>query len=44
LIEWTASEGWEPICAALGLPVPDEPFPRVNSREEIRARIEQRES
>ena len=34
----------EPICAALGLPVPDEPFPRVNSREEIRARIEQRES
>ena len=38
LLEWTASEGWGPICKALGVPVPDEPFPRVNTREEFLAR------
>ncbi len=41
LLEWQATDGWEPLCAALGLPVPDEPFPRVNTREEWRARAEQ---
>lgn len=41
LLEWRAEEGWEPLCHALGLPVPDEPFPRVNTREEWRARSEQ---
>ena len=40
LLEWRAEEGWEPLCRALGLPVPDEPFPRVNTREEWRARHE----
>lgn len=34
LLEWRAEEGWEPLCAALGLPVPDEPFPRANTRED----------
>ncbi|WP_182481228.1 sulfotransferase [Nocardioides immobilis] len=24
-------DGWSPLCAALDLPVPDEPFPRVNT-------------
>lgn len=38
LLEWTAGDGWEPICAALGLPVPDEPFPHTNTREEWAAR------
>jgi hypothetical protein len=38
LLEWHASQGWEPLCAALGLPVPDEPFPHVNTREEWAAR------
>jgi hypothetical protein len=37
LIEWQAADGWQPLCAALGLPVPDEPFPRVNTREEFAA-------
>jgi hypothetical protein len=41
LLEWRAEEGWEPLCQALGLRVPDEPFPRVNTREEWRARAEQ---
>jgi len=42
LLEWRATEGWEPICRALGLPVPAEPFPRVNTREEWRARAADR--
>ena len=33
------SDGWEPLCRALGVPVPDEPFPRVNTREEFLARL-----
>jgi hypothetical protein len=41
LVEWRAEDGWEPLCQALGLPVPNEPFPRVNTREEWRARAEQ---
>jgi hypothetical protein len=39
LLEWRAAEGWEPLCAALGVPVPEEPFPRVNSSEEFHARL-----
>ena len=34
LLVWRASEGWEPICRALGLPVPEAPFPWTNRREE----------
>lgn len=34
LLEWKAGDGWEPICAALGAPVPDEPFPHTNTRAE----------
>lgn len=37
LLEWHASEGWEPICQALDLPVPDKPFPWVNQRSEWRS-------
>jgi hypothetical protein len=38
LIEWQPSDGWQPICAALGLPLPEEPFPRANSTADFRAR------
>jgi hypothetical protein len=38
LLVWQASDGWEPICKALGVPVPAEPFPRTNTSEEWRAR------
>ena len=34
LVELPAGAGWEPLCEALGLPVPDEPFPHTNTREE----------
>jgi hypothetical protein len=35
LLVFEAAQGWEPLCAFLGVPVPDEPFPRTNSREEF---------
>jgi hypothetical protein len=31
LLEWQVADGWAPICAALGLPVPSEPFPHTNT-------------
>jgi hypothetical protein len=37
LVEWRPGDGWEPLCTALGVPVPEEPFPHVNSTEEFRA-------
>jgi sulfotransferase family protein len=27
LLEWCATDGWEPLCRALAVPVPDVPFP-----------------
>jgi hypothetical protein len=39
LLEWQPGDGWEPICAALGVPVPDDPFPHVNSTADFRTMI-----
>ncbi len=41
LLEWRASDGWEPLCAALGVAIPADPFPRVNTTEEFHARLAQ---
>jgi hypothetical protein len=38
LVEWQPGDGWAPLATALGLPVPDEPFPHTNTTEEFRAR------
>lgn len=38
LLEWQPGDGWEPLCTALDLPVPDEPFPHLNTTEEWLAR------
>jgi hypothetical protein len=35
LIEWQPGDGWEPLCKALNLPVPNEPFPHTNSTAEF---------
>lgn len=35
LLEWQATDGWEPICERLGIPVPAEPFPHTNSTEDF---------
>jgi len=37
LIEWRPADGWGPICAGLGMPVPETPFPHVNTTDEFRA-------
>ena len=37
LLEWQPNDGWEPLCAALGVAVPDVPFPRRNNTAEFRA-------
>ena len=42
LLEWQAGEGWEPICRALDLAVPSEPFPHTNTTEEFLARRDER--
>ncbi len=31
LIDWQPRNGWEQICSALGIPVPDITFPHANS-------------
>ena len=36
LLEWQPGDGWEPICNALGVAVPDQPFPHTNTTAEIR--------
>jgi hypothetical protein len=38
LVEWQPGDSWEPLCAALGVDVPDEPFPHTNTTEEFRSR------
>jgi hypothetical protein len=40
LLVYEAGQGWEPLCAFLGVPVPDEPYPRENSRQAFAARID----
>ena len=39
LLEWEPGDGWEPICARLGLDVPAEPFPLTNTTVEFREMI-----
>ncbi len=34
LLVWHAIEGWEPLCRALDVPVPEQPFPWTNRRED----------
>ena len=41
LVEWRPGDGWAPLCAALGVAVPDEPFPHVNSTAEFRQSMRQ---
>ena len=36
LVTWTPGDGWAPLCAALGVPEPAEPFPHVNTTAQFR--------
>ena len=41
LLVYEVSQGWGPLCAFLGVPVPEgKPFPHLNDAAEFRARIE----
>lgn len=40
LVEWQPGDGWDPICRALGVPVPKLPFPYENSTADFLARAE----
>ena len=37
LLEWHPGDGWEPLCERLGAPVPEEPFPHINTTDTWRA-------
>jgi Sulfotransferase domain len=39
LLVYETGSGWEPLCAFLGVPVPESPFPRENTREKFAARV-----
>jgi hypothetical protein len=32
LLDYKVSQGWEPLCGFLGVPVPGEPFPHLNEQ------------
>ncbi len=36
LLVFDVKEGWEPLCKFLDVPVPDEPFPRVNDKAKMK--------
>jgi hypothetical protein len=39
LLVYEVSEGWGPLCKFLAVDVPAAPFPKVNTREEMQARM-----
>jgi hypothetical protein len=39
LLVWSVSEGWEPLCDFLEVPVPGVPLPHINDRTEFLNRI-----
>ncbi len=39
LLVYTVRDGWEPLCAFLGVPQPARPFPRENDRATYRRRL-----
>ena len=42
LLVFDVSKGWPPLCEFLGLPIPAEPFPQVNSTAEFKVMIAER--
>ena len=39
LLVWKVTEGWEPLCEFLEVPVPGEPVPHANDAETFRGRV-----
>ena len=44
LLVYRVADGWDPLCSFLGVPVPETPFPQVNSTEEFKGMIAQRQA
>ncbi len=44
LLELDVAQGWQPLCAFLGVPVPTTDFPRANSTQEVREMRARRET
>jgi hypothetical protein len=40
ILEFDVRDGWAPLCAFLGVSVPAEPFPRLNTSADYRQRLE----
>ena len=40
LVEWETGDSWQPLCEALELPIPDEPFPHANASDDFRATVD----
>lgn len=39
LLVFQVSDGWQPLCAFLGVPLPDGPFPHVNDSKSLQRRF-----
>ena len=39
LLVFDPTQGWGPLCAFIGVPVPDAPFPSVNTTEQFRTML-----
>ena len=44
LLVYDPADGWGPLCRFLGLPVPEAPYPRVNTTEEFKVMIASRQA
>jgi hypothetical protein len=44
LLVYDLADGWAPLCRFLGVPVPQTPFPVVNTTDEFRSMIAARQS
>jgi hypothetical protein len=41
LLVFQPTDGWEPLCRFLGVPVPDQPYPKTNTTEEFQQHFKQ---
>ncbi|MFI9550123.1 sulfotransferase family protein [Nonomuraea endophytica] len=39
VLVYESGQGWEPLCAFLGVAIPDEPYPRLNDRQSAQTRL-----
>jgi hypothetical protein len=42
LLVYQSGEGWEPLCRFLGVPAPEDPYPKVNTRDDFAAQFPSR--